>query len=231
MKKILVGIFSIFFCVFSLTSMHANEIPSVTFDGTSTLKYSEEANNFSSVFEGMHSGETRELSIQLVNHSDKEVDFFMNTEVLQSLEKSVQSNGAGYNVSLKLAKGNEDHYIFGSEEGALVGANENGLYDLNGTLNEKYLLTSLGANEKAVLSLVIGIDGTTSRNDYQASVGELQMDFSVSYEENVMTNVVKNVVNKVTTGDPTSISTLVMLLLISGGAIYVSCKKLKGDKR
>lgn len=225
-KRIITGLIVSFLCAFSFIGVNAASNPTVTFDGTSTLKYSEDANNFSQVFQGMHAGESRTLNIDLVNKSDKDVDFFMKTEILNSLEEGMAANGAGYHVSLKLIKGSNETYIFGSDEGALVGANENGLYDLNGALNENYLITALDANEEATLALTIVIDGATARNEYQATTGEIQFDFSVSYEESIATNII----NRVVTGDPTTVSMLIAVLLIAGATIYVSAKKLKGDK-
>lgn len=230
MKKYISSLLIIVALLLNVTSLSALENPSVTFDGTSSLKYNSQAHDFSQVFSGMVPSEARTLEIDLINDTNQTVDFFMSTKVLEAFEDAVKATQGAYNVSLSLLQDGKTLIIYGEDEGALIGANENGLYDLNGALNDKYMIANIDGNKQAKILLTIQLDGMSLRNEYQGLQGALQFDFTAQYPEVktkqvVNTTVINKYVDSVKTGDPTSIGILVGVIVIAAIGITLTVKK------
>lgn len=237
MKKLLSGIILACLCMMLVVPVGALEEPIVEFDGTTSLKYNRDEDAFGTHFEGMMPGEERIQSITLKNTSDKEVHFFMSTEVIKVFEDARESaKDGGYTVSLTLNQDGKETLIYGNRQeinaGGMTG---NGLYDMNGTLNDKFMIATLAPDKEAVVSLSVKLDGQSLGNEYQGLPGTFQFDFTVQYDDSEPQTVIKTITNtikgetqtiikKVKTGDPTTIGGLIIALGLSAGAI-VTLKK------
>lgn len=172
----------------------------VTFDGSRELKYSGfEEEGFGSVFQGMLPGEERTLKIRLQNTSDKDVDFFMDTQILKSLQEA--ADNASYYVKLEVLQDGASTVVLGSGEEAAViggasaegsaGAGNQGLKELNDTLNGYRMVASLAKGGTADVSLDIQLDGESGDNSYQNQMGVMQFQFQASYNEPEVQTVVR----------------------------------------
>lgn len=237
MRKLLSGVILACLCMMLVVPVGALEEPIVEFDGTTSLKYNMDEDAFGTHFEGMMPSEERIQSITLKNTSDKEVHFFMSTEVIKVFEDAKESaKDGGYTVSLTLVQDGKETLIYGNRGEINVGGTDgNGLYDMNGTLNDKFMIATLSPNKEAVVNLSVKLDGQTIDNEYQGLPGTFQFDFTVQYDNdelqtvvNTITNTIKGetqtIIEKVKTGDPTTIGGLVIILGLSAGLI-VALKK------
>lgn len=229
MKKRMISILLASWCM-AVVPVSAEEIPTVEFDGTTELKYSADETNFGTSFEGMVPSEERVQSIRLKNTDKNTVEFYMSTEVIEAFEEAKDATQAGYIVSLSVVKDGVETQIYGNKDNVNVGANEEGLYDLNGSLKQNYMVARLNPNEEAIVKLSVKLDGQSMKNAYQGLPGTFQFDFSVQYDDSEPETVVNKIVNeikgstqtiikKVETGDPTTIGTLVFVMFVAGGVL------------
>lgn len=232
MKKILITTVLTLTLLLSIAPIKAQDVePSVTFDGSTTLQYNVDTKEFGKVFENMVPSQKRTLNIHLKNDSDKEVNFYMTTKVLEAFEDAKTASQGTYHVSLSLTQDGKETYIYGQQDGALVGANENGLYDLNGSLNEKYMIAKVASQKEATISLTVELDGMTLRNNYQGLPGMFQFDFTAQYDDTLQTpeTIVKTIIKNIQTSDMTTIGIVALMLGIAGFGIGVGIRK--GEKK
>ena len=235
MKRIQIMMTLTLIMLLNIVSIKAQELtPTVTFDGTVSLKYNIDTKEFGKTFENMVPSEKRTLNILLKNDSHQDVDFFMSTEVLEAFEDAKQASHGSYHVSLSVFNNGETTYVYGDKIGALVGSNENGLYDLNGSLNQKYKIAHILANQDATIQLTVELDGTTLRNEYQGLPGMFAFDFTAQYDNAVKSpqTIIKTIIRNVQTGDSTTIEFLILSMMIvgSGGLLILRKGGHKNDK-
>lgn len=169
------------------TAAFAEETPTATFDGSKEIKYNySDTSQFGSAFEGMLPGEERTQEILLKNEYDRSVNFFMQQEVLQSFEDTVNASGAAYEISLALVKGEEKNVIFGGDgaDGAgRVGGDGEGLANLNEAVDGWIYLTALAPGETASLQMSVMLDGESNTNEYQSASGTFDFQFRATYDD------------------------------------------------
>lgn len=169
------------------TAVFAEETPTATFDGSKEIKYNySDTENFGSAFEGMLPGEERMQEILLKNTYSRSVNFYMQQEVLQSFEDTVNASGAAYDIMLALVKGNETNVIFGGSEedgSGRIGGDEEGLANLNDAMDGWIYLTALEPDETASLQLTVKLDGESNTNEYQSASGIFDFQFRASYDD------------------------------------------------
>lgn len=191
-RKILVMLLALFTWMGTTVRAEDAADATVTFDGSRTLQYSGfEEEGFDSAFRGMLPGEERTLKIRLRNTSDRAVDFFMDTQILKSLQEA--ADNAAYYVKLEVLQDGASTVILGSgEEAAVIGgtssdgtaaAGNQGLKELNDTWNGYRMVASLTQGGTAEILLDIQLDGETGDNSYQNQIGVMQFQFQASYNE------------------------------------------------
>ncbi len=227
---------------------YAKDIPTATFDGSKEIKYNySDTTNFGEGFINMMPGEERTQDIILKNTSDKAVDFYMKTETLRTFEEFNMTDGAAYHVTLTVQDMKGTTTIYGGAEADgsnRIGADEEGLGNLNGNVNEWYKVAALNGGEEATITLKVSLDGESHHNSYMAAEGTFQFEFMAGYEdkenvittvkqlEDVVVNEIVYVVNSVKTGDSSS------FFLWSGGIglcaallVVMIALKMKGRKQ
>lgn len=189
MKKRIMALSMILTLVFGLSTVaYADDTtPTAIFDGSEEIKYNyQDTNNFGNAFSDMLPGEERTQEIVLKNTSDKTVDFFMRTEVLKAFEDTEQRSNAAYQITLTVTKGSDTTTVYGGAEAdgsVRVGGDEQGLKNMNGSLNGWLKIAALAKGENAVIRLQVYLDGESHSNDYQAADGTFQFEFRAGYEE------------------------------------------------
>lgn len=186
MKRIIMIIGLITSLLFGTNTVaFAQETPTVTFDGSSEMKYNyDNTQNFGTAFEEMLPGESRTQEILLKNDYTRGVDFYMQQEVIRSFEDTVEASGAAYDISLVLVKGQERTQIFGGgEDAGRIGGDEEGLANLNDAVDGWVYLTDLNAGEVASLQLTVTLDGESNTNAYQDASGTFEFQFRATYDD------------------------------------------------
>lgn len=230
MKKLLTSILLACMCMMFVVPTNAEEKPTVEFDGSTELKYNMDKHAFGTNFEGMLPAEERTQSIVLKNTSDREVDFYMSTEVIEVFEEARESaKNGGYTVALTLLQDGHETLVYGNKEEMNVGANENGLFDMNGSLNDMFMIAQLQPGKEAVVSLSVKLDGQSIRNDYQGLPGTFQFDFTVQYDNTEPETVINKIVNtikgeSVVTSDTMKVGVFTFVAVASAGA-FIALRK------
>lgn len=210
MKKIGLVIAAITSLLLSMsTAVFAAGTLMVTFDGSSEMKY-EGAEQFAENFSDMYPGESRTQEIIICNQDDREAEFFLQSQVLQAFEESVEASGAAYNISLKLSAQEDSYVIYGGteeDESARIGGDEEGLKNLNGSLGdgEWIYLTELAPGEEAVLEMMVALDGESNTNDYMEAIGTFEFVFGAEYPEEAP-KAEPQIIPHYVKGDPTYVT-------------------------
>lgn len=209
--------------------------PLIEFDGDAEnyFQFSTSQQELTDKFTGMMPGEKRSETFTLVNHDQREMKYYLNTQVLKDLGDNAQAIGAVYDISF--ARDGEVFYqgTIGGENGSLV--------DLSGqSMGENMLMATLGKDESTSIEMTIGIDGDSMNNNYQNATGQLQFVFSVQYDdpipleptiiEKVVTKPGKEIVRYirgVVTGDETNLLPLICGVGASALIIVVLMKTRK----
>lgn len=224
-------------CMFCITVLslpmitYAENTPRATFDGSTEIKYNyDDTTNFGDGFVNMMPGETRTQDIILDNTSEKIVDFYMRTETLKTFEEVKKTSGAAYQVMLTVTDPSGTRVIYGGTEedgSSRIGADDQGLGNLNGNINEWFKVVTLDHNQQATITMKVSLDGESHTNSYMDAEGTFQFEFKAGYddEDNVITifeqleDVIINEIiyaNNVKTGE-----SIVPLLLIGGIGICI----------
>ena len=205
-RKVLALILAVtMFAGMSITSF-ANGNATVSFTADKKLEYSNVTPgengtvNLGSAFENVAPGETKSQTITLYNENERTADFYMSTEVLDSLEKGKDAaKGAGYDI--KLTAG--ETVLYDSTVGGYKGADgeetasATGIDAMNATLGKDLdddkeadyiLVATLPKGKTADVVLSIAFDGEAMDNnsqgvDYSLTDGQIAFDFKVAYEE------------------------------------------------
>lgn len=232
MKKlsVLLVMFSLF--IPTINSVHAADESVITFDGDAEKFIF--ADNEGEVFnlEGMYPGETRTETLTLVNDDYREMNFYMNSKILDEFGNEASTGAIAYDFNFKI--NGEDLF-----DGLVGGENNVG----EGMMEDNILIATLAKGERAVLEMSVTADGDTMDNTYQGATGLVQYTFSVEYDDEVaapqrvVNTVVQTVTNRiekvVQTGDPTTLGLFGVLL---GGSVvgivylFVTRKKKEEDQ-
>ena len=218
---------------------------SVTFNGDG-MESSFSSQEMADEIYGILPGDSIELKVNVQNDSQEDTDWYMSNEVIKSLEEGSTAQGGAYGYQLRYvnAAGEEtvlfDSDTIGGDEG------EEALQEVTGSLEDYFYLDRLGSDQGGTVYLTVALDGETQGNDYQDTLGRLQMNFAVEEvepntvveqgEDNVINRVVKKVVTTAPrTGDPTQMLGLCAAALVSGIVLLilavVSMKRRRDDRK
>lgn len=141
----------------------------------------------------MQPGDSVEFTINLKNAFQGQADWYMENEVLETLEDAGDAAGGAYDYLLTYTDVNgETTTLYSSEkfggEGRIGGV---GLHGATTSLDEYFYLDRMGSNATGVVKLKVALDGETLVNNYQNTAALLQMDFAaqlISTEDETSTN-------------------------------------------
>lgn len=225
---------------------------SVTYNG-SGLEYS--VNNPVDSIQDMAPGVESTYSFDLVNKSGASTNFYMSTEVLQTLTAGKSTGDTGYLVTLLAG----DQVIFGNnvadpdsattraandEEGILVGGQgteELEVLNEDDVLGNDYILVAtVDPNSSTTLTLKITPNATGTDETYKESTGAMQFRFmaeevtpltrtdvtTIRNEPEVITQT-RYILTGVQTGDPVVIAPLIGVLALAILLFIIAGKKKK----
>lgn len=153
----------------------------VTFDGES-LTSNFDASAIQKELQGMQPGDEATLTFTLVNGHSEAVDWWMENEIIKSLEdQSKVANGGAYTyeVTYTPAAGGSAQVLYSSDA---VGGEQKtlpGMHEATDALKNYIWLEQIPANGQAKLVIHFALDGETQANVYQDTLGKLKVDFAV----------------------------------------------------
>lgn len=143
-------------------------------------------------------GDTITYSVTYTNLSSESADFYMNADVISSLENNSNANGGAYSFKIL----NNDTVLFDSET---VGGDVKdvvGLNQINGNEGAYFSLGSVDKDDAGTVYIYIALDGNSQTNNYMASFANLEVKFGAEATSNAQYN--KKIVNKITKTNTTT---------------------------
>ena len=195
------------------------------------ITYTGDANEFIkttdeiSVFKDIMPGEQRTQTIRLTNENYDSMKFFVKVDDTSLLDKGTKGN-----IVYDIAFENDGTTFYSGRVGGMSKANKD-------NLGENYLLKTLKKGESTQISMSIKVDGTSMTDDYQGSLGNLGIVFSVEHSDNdKVVEIIKKipVINKipgVNTGDKTSVYSIVAIAGISLIILCIVLLKRRKDEK
>ena len=220
----------------------------VTFDGN-TMKDNFTGSDVTETILNIQPGDSITVQINLKNTASKKTDWYLNNEVLQTLEDSNGvAEGGAYTYLLKYhdPSGTET-VLYDSNLGGDKQEDDKaeGLEQATfGRKDEFVYLDRLNKGESGYVSLYIELDGETQGNAYQETLAKLRMKFAVEkVNDETITKEIKKegkdeviVVTKyvpcmVKTGDNSKLVLFSSLALVSGLGLLVYAFVLMKKRR
>ena len=168
-------------------------------------------------------GDTMELQVGLKNTSEKDADWYMTNEVIQTLEDAQSSaEGGAYEYKLTyVGSDNAEKVLYDSTTVGGEGASKagEGLKQIDNSTQEYFYLGRLASNNTGTVHLTVGVEGETQGNGYQLTLAKLRMNFAVekvSAGKTITKNKIVKTTNTVKTGDTARVLLFCVLALISG---------------
>lgn len=142
------------------------------------------ATGMADVLSGLQPGDDAVFHMQLENLNEKDTDWYMTNEVLQSLESSkTAAEGGVYSYDLRYVDpdGAEDVLYSSASvggEGKTL-TDRVGLHEATSALEDFFYLDTLSQGESGYITLRVALEGETQGNAYQDTLARLQMNFAV----------------------------------------------------
>jgi hypothetical protein len=181
MKKVLIYI-SLFLMALSGLSRHVeaqaySKNYEVVFDGSQiTSDFSAAA--LRDYLSGFEPGDNVTLTFDLINNSDKQVEWYMYNHSKAFEESRKSAKGAIYQYRLTYSAADEALYdsdkVGGEESKQPIGINE-----ATDSLAGFFLLSAFAPNEKQTVTIYMALDGETQTNTYQDTLSDLIVNFAV----------------------------------------------------
>lgn len=197
----------------------------VTFDGEA-LTSNYDASVLQAALKGMEPGDEASLTFTLVNNYGEAVDWWMENEVIKSLEdqsKTAKNGAYTYEVTYTPASGGSAQVLYSSDQ---VGGEQTvrpGMHEATDALKDYLWLEQIPANGTAKLTIYFALDGETQSNLYQDTLAKLKVDFAVELPGS---GAAKTMSPK--TGDDSNLT--VWILLAAASAIVLLLLAVLGRK-
>ncbi|MDD3401983.1 MAG: hypothetical protein PHQ72_01320 [Hespellia sp.] len=196
----------------------------VNFDGNE-LDSNYTSQNVADDLKDFAPGDNITLKVNVKNSFAGDTDWYMTNEVIQSLEDASSASGAAYTYRLTyVAPDNAETVLYDSDTVGGEGSTQagEGLHQATGSLKDYIYMGRLSQGKSGRVQLYIALDGETSANDYQETLGKIQLKFAVEKVAAGTTTTQNRIVQSVVkTGDDTRLMLISIILLISGIVVLI----------
>ena len=196
----------------------------VTFDGE-TLTSNYDASVLQAALKGMQPGDEASLTFTLVNNYSDAVDWWMENEVIKSLEdqsKTAKNGAYTYEVTYTPSSGSAQ-VLYSSDQVGGEQTTRPGMHEATDALKDYLWLEKIPADGTAELTIYFALDGETQSNVYQDTLAKLKVDFAVELPGSGGTKTMSP-----KTGDDSNLT--VWILLAAASAIVLLLLVLLGRK-
>ena len=149
------------------------------------------------VVSGMQPGDNVIITLDLKNTNPTTTDWYMQNEVLYSLEdRSANSQTGGGAYTYRLFYTDKDGVVEALFDSDTVGGEYNsvddmlthmgeGLHSATNALRDYFYLDTIQNGEGGKITLEVALDGETQGNHYQDTLADLQMNFAVEMRDDL----------------------------------------------
>lgn len=161
----------------------------VTYDGS---KFSSTYDSKDAVIKNAMPGDTITYTVNYINASKEDTDFYLNADVVKSLEDKSVAEGGAY--SFKITNNGES--IFDSETIGGDAEEVVGLKQVNGNEGAYFSLGTVktGNANKGTVQITIVLDGNSQTNSYMDAAANLEIKFGAEDTESAKRG--KTIINK-----------------------------------
>ncbi len=187
-------------------------------------------------------GDDITFTVTQVHDHATSADWYMDNEVLKTLEEGDQEGSAYGYVLTYINPSGESRELYNSD--TVGGDSSKGLIEATGALKDFFYLDTLKKGQKSKVTLKVSLDGETEGNAYFDTLAQLKMRFAVELNEtetkpnpdtpkqNTTTNTVRS--GPVQTGDSTNLFPFYVAMTASGALLMLiaiwSLRRRKREK-
>ncbi len=189
-KKIWTGLLSCLTALAMSLPVHAetfygDDSWSVVFNAEKQMVSSFSTADINDVVGGMQPGDNVIVTLRLKNENPTATDWYMQNEVLYSLEDrsaNSQTGGGAYTYRLTYTDHTGavqtlfDSDTVGGENGTTVEETLEGLHGATSALKDFFYLDTVNNGEGGIITLEVALDGETQGNSYQDTLADLRDD-------------------------------------------------------
>ena len=169
----------------------------VSFTAANEMASSFSTADINDVIGGMQPGDNVIITLDLKNENPTATDWYMQNEVLYSLEDrsaNSQTGGGAYTYRLFYMDREGtvqtlfDSDTVGGESGETVDetlGRMEGLHGATSALKDYFYLDTMANGEGGTITLEVALDGETQGNHYQDTLADLQMNFAVELRDDL----------------------------------------------
>ena len=167
----------------------------VSFTSENEMVSSFSTADINDVVSGMQPGDNVIITLDLKNENPVVTDWYMQNEVLYSLEDrsaNSQTGGGAYTYRLRYmdTEGREQTLfdsdtVGGETVSDTVERMGEGLRGATNALKDYFYLDTVGNGEGGTITLEVALDGETQGNHYQDTLADLQMEFAVELRDDL----------------------------------------------
>ncbi|SDB34673.1 hypothetical protein SAMN02910298_01691 [Pseudobutyrivibrio sp. YE44] len=179
-----------------ITVAQAEEIPTATFKGSDFNSNFDHFTTDQQTIPNIMPGDTVTFQAKYVNDSGAAANFYLNTDVISSLEEksadnssSTEAKGGGY--TFKLTQGSKVLY-----DSNMLGGDDKGLHQFENEGDTYFSLGQLANGGSGIVNLEITLDGNSQDNSYMYKLATLEIRFAA---EKLPGNKPPTVINNVET--------------------------------
>lgn len=139
--------------------------------------------SFADEVKELQPGDSIVIRVAVKNGSQKDTDWYVSNEVLQSLEDSSPAKGGAYTYELTWKGTGDLATLYSSDsiggERKKITAAGQGLHEATDNLEQFFYLDHLKKGEEGLITLKVALNGETQGNNYQNTLARLQLNFAV----------------------------------------------------
>ena len=198
-KKIWTGLLSGLTALAMVLPVHAetfygDDSWSVVFNAERQMVSTFSTSDINDVVGGMQPGDNVIVTLKLKNDNPTATDWYMQNEVLYSLEDrsaNKETGGGAYTYRLTYTDHTGevqtlfDSDTVGGENETTVEDTLEGLHGATSALKDFFYLDTVRNGEGGVITLEVALDGETQGNSYQDTLADLQMNFAVELRDDL----------------------------------------------
>ena len=204
----------------------------VEFDGKKIVS-NYDAAEIQKILKSMEPGDSATLEFSLVNRHSTDVEWWMENDVVASLEdksKTAQGGAYAYEVFYVTPSG-EKQVLFSSEKVGGEKKSGKGLHEATDALKDYFYLDTVKPGTTAKVTIQFELEGESQSNSYQDASGELKVNFAVEIPPQGTTTV--KVIKVPNTGDTANTTVYLIEMLLSAlglaAVLFLVRKQRKGE--
>ena len=208
-----------------------------TFDGTS-INNSNAAADIDEEIANLEPGDSVTFVFQYKNESGNDTDWYLDNEVVETLEDSSEAAAdGGYTYEL-INEGKKEGTVTIFSSAAVAGADaenpdkeDKGLKSATNATDDWLYIDTLKNGQSGVTKLTVALDGESQANGYQSTKGQLRIAYGV--ENAAAGEIIYNHIpgKTVKTGDDANLLLPVLLLTLAAILLILTILSFRKDRK